>query len=287
MSNDAGGRIISFISAGGGVGKTTLAIYLAYMLAHNGKRTLLIDLDPSAGLSVQLLGDIEVARLEDGKKTVGDILQSLIKGEHVDLRNFIISIYIDGREVELIPGGDEIADVMVKIWGGSYLEPAKRIRKFVENFRKGWDFIVLDTVPFYEPRYTLASLAAADKVIIVTQPYGAEPYRLRRMYEKLVRGVEGDRDKVRSKTRLLINKVEKTTNEGRKPELLNEKFNVDIPRFDVVIPKSVALTRITAEGKRVTTGYKALSDVLEEFYKEVVEWVGEPVVEPVVEYDVH
>ena len=44
-------RVISIISQKGGVGKTTLATALAVEAAHDGKRALLLDLDPQASAS--------------------------------------------------------------------------------------------------------------------------------------------------------------------------------------------------------------------------------------------
>lgn len=110
----------------------------------------------------------------------------------------------------------------------------------------------------------LASFSAADKVIIVTQPYGAEPYRVRKMYEELTKG--GDRDKVRSKTHLLVNKVERNTDEVKQ---LDERFGFDIPKFNVVIPKGVGLTRIKPGGGKRSVAIsleKELCEVLEKFY---------------------
>jgi len=39
-------KVISFLSASGGVGKTTVAILLSWHLKESGKTNFLIDLDP-------------------------------------------------------------------------------------------------------------------------------------------------------------------------------------------------------------------------------------------------
>ena len=65
---------VSFINTKGGVGKTTLAVQVAYAADKAGYKTLVVDLDPQSNLSQSLLTPEKYVRyLKQRKPTVVQI----------------------------------------------------------------------------------------------------------------------------------------------------------------------------------------------------------------------
>jgi len=264
--------ILAFLSASGGAGKTTMAIHLAHMFSSKGERVLLIDLDPSAGLSTVLLGEDKVTQMERKKRTIGDALMKFLQGEDVELTEYVQTTSLDKFNVDIVPSGDALSDAIGIAWySAKRPSPERLVRQFLEKSGiSGWDIVILDTIPFYERHYTLTSFYAADNVIFVTHPYKPEPFRTKRMFDKLKEVMDVNID---TKARVLVNRVEAGTSEGRDAFKIIEETLSSLPHFQTIIHKRVAYSRVPQMGYLKD---KDAKEEMEKLYNEIKDWLNSP-----------
>jgi len=147
-------KILSSYSIKGGVGKTALAVNLAFALREAGHRTLLLDLDPQGAASFYFRVDsAEKFRMQDTK--------SLVQGLRRNIRES------DFPGLDVIPSNlgyrhfDILLDGMAK--------RRRQLRKVLEEFKPDYDVILLDC----PPNITLLSenvFRASDAILVPVIP---------------------------------------------------------------------------------------------------------------------
>jgi chromosome partitioning protein len=126
-------KIISIANQKGGCGKTTTAINLVATLAVNGKKTLLIDLDPQAHATLGLNRDDKnsiynvISKITPRKLTIKDIIQNVSANFDIVPSNVLVGTL----EQEL---SDEIGREM-------------KLVESIATLNDAYDFIIIDCPP--------------------------------------------------------------------------------------------------------------------------------------------
>ena len=189
-------KIISLFNNKGGVGKTTLAFHLSWILSEMGKKVLMIDLDPKCNLTICGINECQLEKIWQYEDPFIDdyenAAKSLSKEEFSAFNqrphtiHYLLKPTEDGLDeiehtkltptiklnpnLNLIPGRltiNRYENVISERWSQIYqgvplsIRTITRIRSIAETYaeRDGYDFVIIDTSP---------SLGALNKVIIST-----------------------------------------------------------------------------------------------------------------------
>ena len=131
-------KIISIINQKGGVGKTTTVINLASALSQQGKKILVIDLDPQGnattglGLSNTEQSNQTIYGILNGMMSISDVIKKT-KFENLDL--ITSNVDLSGLEVET--AGDSDRAFILKTKLASYLNDSRAL----------YDYILIDCPP--------------------------------------------------------------------------------------------------------------------------------------------
>lgn len=215
--------IASVVSASGGAGKTTLALLLGYYVAtHAGdpRSVQLVDLDPTAGLSLRAFGDEGYVELCRKRKSLYHLDLDWTQGVAVDVDKYAERPGSAAPAISnvaiLPPGEDESGDMASRVddWF-RYGDRERLLRLLKESHAlEKYKYVIVDTAPFFDVRYSIAAIAASNVVLIPLRPTVTDLVRTKRMVEKLKKaGITNkpilfifnyDKDKFRQATATLV-----------------------------------------------------------------------------------
>lgn len=147
-------NIISLINLKGGVGKTTLTIFMAEFLAKEyGKRVLVVDLDPQTNATVSLITQDTWKDLNENNLTLHQLFLDKIDRTNVfDIKKSIFknagNIKLEKGILDLLPSSIELIDISeeiaIKNRDNGIIDIIKNELEKVSN---EYDFILIDCPP--------------------------------------------------------------------------------------------------------------------------------------------
>ncbi|AOM81415.1 ParA family protein [Salisediminibacterium beveridgei] len=228
------GKVISIANQKGGVGKTTTAVNLSSGLAHQGKKVLIIDIDPqgntTSGIGVEK-GDVD--------HCIYNILVEDMNASDVIIPTSTDNLYIvpstiqlAGAEIELVPT----------------ISREVRLKNAINDIRDQYDYVIIDCPPSLG-LLTLNSLTASNSVLI---PVQCEYYALEGLSQLLntVRLVQKHLNHELEIEGVLLTMFDARTNLGIQViEEVKKYFHEKV--FHTIIPRNVRLSEAPSHGESI------------------------------------
>ena len=177
-------QVISFMNMKGGVGKTTLAVNIAYGLAYyHGKKILIVDADPQFNGTQCLLEDDDyLSHVNDPTKgTLQDVftpkrpgpvrtvtgVARAVNRQDMALANCICQIATNsptGGRLDLLPSTLALIEL-----DSAQRGTERRLKAFIAKKASHYDYVIIDCPPTISI-FTQAAILASDKYIVPIKP---------------------------------------------------------------------------------------------------------------------
>ena len=232
-------KIISVINQKGGVGKTTTVINLAAGLSNQGKKILVIDLDPQGNATTGL----GLSNLENSNETIYGVLNgtksisaAIKKTRFKNLDIITSNVDLSGLEVET--AGDSKRAFILK----------DKLTAYLNDSKENYDYIFIDCPPSLS-LLTVMALVSSNSLIV---PLQTEFFALEGVTQ-LVKTI--DRIKVSLNPELQIRGILLTMYDKRNKlssqveKEARDYFNEKV--YTTVIPRNVRLSEAPSHGMPV------------------------------------
>ena len=229
--------VLSMVNQKGGVGKTTSTINLGACLAEQGRKVLLVDLDPQGALSAGL----GVSHDEE-QVTVYDLLFDNTASIHAAIKHSNVS------GLDLVPANIDLSAAEIQLVNEVGREHT--LARALRPVRNEYDIIIIDCGPSLG-LLTVNALACSHGVII---PMECEYFSLRGL-ALLTDTVEKVRDRINFDldiVGILVTMFDRRTTHAR--EVMDRVVEVFGDRvFDTVITRTVRFPETSVAGEPIIT----------------------------------
>ena len=152
-------KVIAITNQKGGVGKTTTTFNLGVALAKQGKKVLVVDVDPQSNLTTYAGWYNE----DELKYTLSDLMEQSMNDEEIKTKK---SILHHKENVDLIPSSLNLSALENSL--AYAMSREYTLRNCLSVIKNDYDYILLDCQPSLG-MLTINALASADSVLIPVQ----------------------------------------------------------------------------------------------------------------------
>ena len=268
----------------GGVGKSSITVNLAAISAHQGLKTLVIDLDPQANSSQYLLGDdatysVDKPALEPNIENyfeevlgatqskaglLGNAIGSLLKNRSKGLESYVHQTPF--KLLDVIPASPSLGALAHALEAKHKIYKLRDALKLLEG---KYDRVYIDTPPAFN-FFTLSALIAADRVLI---PFDCDVFSkraLQSLIENVIETQDDHNDQLEIEG-IVVNQYQAQAKLPR--EVVQQLKDEGLPVLENMLPPSVLMKEshhqnqpliYLAKDHKLTQAYLSLFNEIEQ-----------------------
>ena len=233
-------KVISVANQKGGVGKSTSVYCIGAGLAMEGKKVLLMDVDPQGDLT-KMLG---LRKPHELPQTLGNVMNDVIGGippnGHTEIRH-----HPEGYD--FVPGNRSLTAVETGLVNVMSRETV--LRQYVDSVKQNYDYVLLDCRPSLG-MLVINALAASDYVLVPVQA----DYLAAEDMTELVGTVQQIKRQIHPRLKIggvFLTMANETNFRKDVVKSVRESYGRHLPILNAVIPATVRLAEISTADKSI------------------------------------